>query len=148
MITTNIIKLIMSIPIGILVFFLAQILIDKRIIIRYKILDRRPFNCLKCSSTWLFIFSLFSVFKNTQLIDYVVSIILSAIYFIIMIYIDNKNNNIKINNSKSDCNISKSVYINQNGDEKYKLVINIDNIEIVNIEFNSVIEREEYLVKY
>lgn len=144
------IKLITCIPAGILIYFIGRwFTYDSKFINKirnkYKILARKPFNCTECFSTWLFIFYLF-MFRHDNLLDYITNIIISYIFFIIVSKKENKNNyNISIEDKKTEYKINKSVYINQNGDERYNLKINVDGIEIINLDFNSVIERETYI---
>lgn len=115
---------------------------------KYPILNNKPFTCTKCLSTWLVIFTLIMFNLEFNLLIYGLNFLYAWAYFSIVKYLSEKDN-IEDNNmvqNNSNYKINKYTHMNSAGNDiSYWLSIHKDNQQIVNVEFLSIKEREEYL---
>lgn len=116
---------------------------------KYNLLNNKPFTCTKCLSTWLVIFTLIMFNLEFNLLIYGLNFIYAFAYFSVVKYLSEKddvkeNNNMVQNNS--NYKINKYTQMNSSGNDiSYWLSIYLGDKQIVNAEFFSIKEREEYL---
>ena len=117
---------------------------------KYPAFQNKPFNCTKCLSTWLLIFTLVLFNLEFNILTYALNFLFAFAYFSIVKYLSEKddlkenNNNMIENNSKYK--INKYTGMNSSGDDiSYWLSIFSDDKQIVIAEFSCQKDREEYL---
>ncbi len=134
-------------------FYLAEIVTWKSAFfdkLRKKIplINRKPFTCTKCLSTWMMIFTLVSVFPFS-ILNYGIIMALSFIYFQI-IQMQDKNDNLLEFNLAEPLSNYKYIRLTRLGEfgKVYKLKILIGEKEIDVKEFNSISDRENYILNF
>lgn len=119
---------------------------------KFNFLTKKPWTCTKCLSTWMMIFILTIINLPFNIITMVFNIIFCYVYFLLVRYFSEKNNNIQHNSiqmeesKNNQYQIIRTTGINSKGtDIGYFLVIKHNNNKIIDLEFNSILERESYL---
>jgi hypothetical protein len=117
---------------------------------KFNFLTKKPWTCTKCLSTWMMIFILTIINLQFNIMTVVFNIIFCYVYFLVVRYFSEKGNPIQNNiDEKMDNNkyqIIRTTGINSAGtDVGFFLVVKYDNKIIIDLEFDSISDRESYL---